>query len=242
MEQKTRRIAVIGDVHGCINTLKALIAQLPIDAEVCMVGDLIDRGPGSAEVIEFVHSKGYLCVTGNHEDMMLSSLRPSMGKFDVNYFALRDWIYNGGGEALSSYNLTNYDYDAYDHSVQLKNHTSWLSNLPTFIEFPDVKNKDGRYLTVSHSSMHEVWDDRHEKMNQYGKSIKDIIMWNRFIIKKDIPGVYNIFGHTPIEEAKITDHYANVDTGAVYKNIEGGGVLTALMFPDMIVYTQNNID
>ena len=44
-------IYVIGDVHGCYRSLLALIEQLPhkFDSKICFVGDLIDRGPASAD-------------------------------------------------------------------------------------------------------------------------------------------------------------------------------------------------
>ena len=60
---------IIGDVHGCYKTLIALIEKLPKDRNITFVGDLIDRGPGSKDVVEFVRKNNYRCVRGNHEDM-----------------------------------------------------------------------------------------------------------------------------------------------------------------------------
>ena len=48
---------IIGDVHGCYNTLMELIAKLPKDAKLCFVGDLIDRGPNSKDVVEGEHTE-----------------------------------------------------------------------------------------------------------------------------------------------------------------------------------------
>ena len=52
-------IYIIGDVHGCYRSLLALIEQLPrkFDSKICFVGDLIDRGPASADVVEFVRAR-----------------------------------------------------------------------------------------------------------------------------------------------------------------------------------------
>ena len=47
-------IYLIGDVHGCYKTMIALIEKLPKDAEICFLGDLIDRGQNSASVIQYV--------------------------------------------------------------------------------------------------------------------------------------------------------------------------------------------
>jgi len=48
------QIYLIGDVHGCYKTLCALIDRLPrgADSKICFVGDLIDRGNGSFEVVQ----------------------------------------------------------------------------------------------------------------------------------------------------------------------------------------------
>jgi serine/threonine protein phosphatase 1 len=63
---------VIGDVHGGFDTLIKLIEKLPND-NICFVGDLIDRGPKSAQVVDFVIENNYDCVLGNHEELMIHS-------------------------------------------------------------------------------------------------------------------------------------------------------------------------
>lgn len=100
---------VIGDVHGCFDTLMALLNQLPHN-NICFVGDLIDRGPKSKEVIEFVMKNNFPCVMGNHEEMML---------IDVNL-----WLKNGGRETLKSFEN--------DISEEIK---EWVKTLPLIIEF-----------------------------------------------------------------------------------------------------------
>ena len=64
---------VIGDVHGHYHTLRALIDQLNVaeDDAVVMLGDLIDRGPTSAHVVDYVRSTANVhSIRGNHEQMM----------------------------------------------------------------------------------------------------------------------------------------------------------------------------
>ena len=58
---------IIGDVHGEFDSLKALKDKLPQNANLVFVGDLVDRGKKSKEVIDFVKDNNYLCVLGNHE-------------------------------------------------------------------------------------------------------------------------------------------------------------------------------
>lgn len=64
---------IIGDVHGCIHELKALWAKVSPDAQtrIIFLGDLIDRGPHSATVVNFVRDKAktheLILIQGNHE-------------------------------------------------------------------------------------------------------------------------------------------------------------------------------
>ena len=62
-------IWVIGDVHGHFNTLKLLVKKLElgVDDIVVMLGDLIDRGPTSAHVVNYVKTtKNFYCIRVNH--------------------------------------------------------------------------------------------------------------------------------------------------------------------------------
>ena len=70
---KEEQVYIIGDIHGCFETLKALIKQFPDNARVILVGDLIDRGQGSKKVIQYVIDNNIECVRGNHEVMFLEA-------------------------------------------------------------------------------------------------------------------------------------------------------------------------
>ncbi|WP_459176406.1 bis(5'-nucleosyl)-tetraphosphatase (symmetrical) ApaH [Ewingella americana] len=68
---------LIGDVHGCIDELKALLAQADFDPQhdcLWLTGDLVARGPNSLEVLRFVSSLGdsVRMVLGNHDLHLLA--------------------------------------------------------------------------------------------------------------------------------------------------------------------------
>lgn len=68
MDAKT---LVVGDVHGCLEELLALLKRAEYREgtdKLVLVGDLIDRGPDSVGVLRFIQEIGAICVRGNHED------------------------------------------------------------------------------------------------------------------------------------------------------------------------------
>ena len=68
------RIATIGDIHGCIIEFKELLNKLEwlsLD-EIWALGDLVDRGPESGQVVELCRKKGIKAVMGNHDSSLLS--------------------------------------------------------------------------------------------------------------------------------------------------------------------------
>lgn len=229
---------VIGDIHGCLLTLKALIAKFPKDQEFVFVGDLIDRGPRSAEVVKFIRENGYKTVRGNHEQMMVDAL-------DRPYMDWRVFEMNGGDKTIDNYNqLYNTPLKLRATEVmEIRDDAEWMRNLPLYLEFPDVKNDKGQMLVVSHSSLHAVWEKRNSKESNDEYIFQQHALWNRLPNIIAIDGVFNVFGHTPQEiEPRVRSCYANVDTGCCFAQYKEHGVLSAIQFPEMIIYQQENID
>jgi len=217
-------IWVIGDVHGEFEKLKNLINQLPLDANICFVGDLVDRGKNSAEVVDLIIKYKFDCVLGNHELMMIEAL--DEGEY------LDDWKLNGGNRTADSY-LKYPD-------KKLTEHLDFMSKLPYFKYYEFEGHKP---LVVSHSYIHHIW---FHKNYQYSKDTSEDILHRHMHGKKlfDRPkelqsGIYNIFGHSVIEEARITDTYAMIDTGAAYPPQKGYGKLTALHYPSLQIIESN---
>lgn len=244
---KNKSIIVVGDIHGQFETMMALFRQFPKNAKIVAVGDLIDRGPMSKEIIEHFISNKVGSVRGNHEQMLIDDFKlvESCVKRGADPRSLNSmWTEQGGRQTLDSY--TDYDMEKTDERgapertfnwKTFKEHAYWLDGLPVYLEFPEVKRKDGRHLVVSHSAIGNHWHRRGELDPQKRNNFELNVMWNRKFNIKDT-GIFNIFGHTPNDMAIIKKHWANVDTGACYE----GGHLRAIQFPEMIVYRQKNID
>jgi serine/threonine protein phosphatase 1 len=76
----------IGDVHGCFDEFKLLIANLELTDtdKVYLVWDMINKWPKSVEMLEFLyeHQDQYICVKWNHEVGFLNWLNGDMPKYD----------------------------------------------------------------------------------------------------------------------------------------------------------------
>jgi serine/threonine protein phosphatase 1 len=222
-------LIIVGDVHGCFDTLVALIDKCPKDDQFCFVGDLIDRGPQSRRVVDLILEHGWLCVMGNHERMALES--------GIGRSQYRLWMLNGGEQTRLSYDAAP-SYQA--NPQKWLDHLRWMARLPSYIEFKDIHRSDGRHLLVSHAGFHLSSDGTLDTAMRE-QVANDEVLWGREHIH-DYQQVFQVIGHTPIADGpRIEGHFANIDTGAFY-NSEPFGVLTALQFPEMRVYTQPNVD
>jgi len=96
----TSRTLAIGDVHGCNTALDTLLERVaPASADTLVfLGDLVDRGPGTKQVLDRVLELENRCrvilIMGNHEEMMLNAL---------NGLDRKLWYHFGGDEAVESY-------------------------------------------------------------------------------------------------------------------------------------------
>ena len=133
---------IIGDIHGEIRLLNQLLDQiLRFSPErIVFVGDYIDRGPYSREVIERIMSLEVETVflMGNHEMMMLNA----MADLGYGYSPIELWYNNGGEATLHSFGFTSFfnfqsDMDPrhmdffrnleMSHSIELTEHVKILA-------------------------------------------------------------------------------------------------------------------
>lgn len=123
----------IADLHGRFDLLlKAVetIYQHTPDAyyKIVTLGDYIDRGPESKDVIEYLRQQDdhFICLQGNHEAMMVETLTtPLMPGW---------WVGNGGDTTLQSYGWGGAPYSIFAYDVVPKVHVEWMQSLPLFHE------------------------------------------------------------------------------------------------------------
>lgn len=187
-------IGVIGDIHGCIKTLRAVYNKLKNETEeIYTVGDLIDRGPSSKNVVQFCIDRNIKFTKGNHEDMLIDAIEhPSEFNIFLHYK-------NGGTSTAKSYiNKPSVDdYQEYFDAVKLSGHYEYIKHLPLSFDFPKV--------LISHAGIVEGGD-------------RETILWNKTIPLQQLDKL-QIIGHTPFRSyLYYEDYYINIDTGCVYDN------------------------
>ena len=182
-------VAVIGDVHGCYQTLKELVEKIKNKypaVNIYCVGDLVDRGAHSFETIDFVIKEKIRFTIGNHDLMFYSFFKDpesQMGK---------TWIYNGAETTLKSYE---------DNMDKLEEHLSVLHKAPLFIDTEDC--------FISHAGISIAFQDKILKdiLNQPDELIKIVsadlndlksILWNRG--EQMNIGKLQVVGHTHRKE------------------------------------------
>jgi len=238
---------VVGDVHGEYTALLNLVGKTPLNSELIFVGDLIDRGSQSAQVVRFIRKHKLLCVRGNHEEMMIEYGTKFISDVENNRTLDQDnmWLKHGGKETLLSYGLISMrNQQIVTHPFikefifQFKDDIEWMKALPIYLKL-DEKHASGRTVVVSHSAIAPVWKLRDNKEAQ--KSFINTVLWGRLKPIDNEP-IFNIFGHTPQQYAIDTQkHYVNVDTGCYKKYEEGFGLLSAYCIHTGEIYSSSDL-
>ena len=215
---------IIGDVHGEYTTLLALVEKLPKDAKLVFVGDLVDRGAHSKEVIAYIRDNGHRTVMGNHEALFckyaLEFLSYLEGKIAYEEIDQR-WNRSGRFETFLSYGLVELSKEGkftvineQQRNEVLRKDIAWMRSKPIYMEL-DATHASAKPVVVSHSNISKVWNIRNEKEKR--REFFQTTLWTREHELDDEVQIFNVFGHTPQGfEPKITEHYACVDTGCCF--------------------------
>jgi serine/threonine protein phosphatase 1 len=225
MAEADRRRLFIGDVHGHYHGLIRLIdAIAPAgDDQIYFLGDLIDRGPASCQVVELVRAKGYQCLLGNHEQLMLNAF-PSASAHQASLFA---WFYCGGRDTMASYQE--------QESSLLLEHVAWMRSLPLYLDLGDVwlvhAGVNPSMLLQDQTTDQFCWI-----RNQFHRSTEpyfaDKLIITGHTITFTLPGV------KPGQVAQGSG-WLDIDTGAYHPK---SGWMTALDWTEQQVYQVNVFD
>ena len=207
-----KRIFIIGDIHGCYDELVELLEETKArDPQMCVifVGDLMNKGPKSAQVVKLVREMGAYCVRGNHEEISLHEWQ----KFNTDPSTMREkfsWL----------------------HELSVDD-IEWVMELPYSIRIPSRK------IVVVHAGMVpgvEIEDQNpdhllhmrdllYDKETQSWKGFKKPQL-NSVPWASKWPGPDHVyFGHDARRKFQSYEHTTGLDTGCVY-----GGRLTGI-FP-----------
>lgn len=207
--ERPARVFAVGDIHGCADDLKVMLDFLrqeqSLGAQDLLVflGDYIDRGPKSREVIEQVLAvqrelPKTVVLKGNHEDMLLDYLGFGGESGEV-------YLENGGAEFLKSYGLHPFATRADILAALPAEHVEFFKRLELGVLLAE-------FLFV-HAGIHPS--------RALDEQSPHDLMWVRgdFTHATHSVGKTVVFGHTPFEDVMLHLPYKiGVDTGLVFGN------------------------
>lgn len=216
------RYYVVGDVHGRLDLFEALRDGIETDdaqageadSTIVLLGDLVDRGPDSAGVIEaarqWQQERKVRILAGNHEEMFLDAFE------DVE--VLRHFLKFGGRETVLSYDISREEYNGAEvEEVQALMHRSIPAEHREFIAGFEECVQAGDYLFV-HAGI--------DPLRPLEEQRRHDMLWirDRFLRHTEPHPHMVVHGHTIAEKIDERSNRIGIDTGA-YKS----GRLTALV-------------
>jgi serine/threonine protein phosphatase 1 len=207
----------VGDIHGRSDLLDVFLDYVrDTQTTIVILGDLIDRGPNCAGVLDRVKQllddpeswglQAFYCLRGNHEQLFLDAAEGRMGDLQL-------WIQNGG--------------NASGQVHEMLKHTDWIEKLPLYMTIGDT--------LYCHAGIYPGKDPAPYTQT---RTLREQLMWMRepFLSKGPMFSLWNprlrrcVHGHSCyLDDARIgtvnvsdTGDRIDIDTAAVYS-----GVLTS---------------
>lgn len=200
-----RKLFIVGDVHGCFNEFLKLLEKINYHKKkhrLILVGDIINRGPQSFDMLKWVKKEGVEVVLGNHEQAFIRGVQKNR--------PLRPILEQLRKEMRQS----------------IKEWVSWVSSWPLYIEEEDfiivhaglVPGEHPRHSDPDCLMNIRTWDRK-------GKDIKDETNppWYTFYKERKLV----IYGHWAKQGLKIRNNTIGLDSGCVY-----GGSLSGVFLPE----------
>lgn len=200
---------VCGDIHGCFDELEATLARLRFDPAVdrlISVGDLIDRGPRSADALQYLQQPWLHAVMGNHEQMAALALVTG------DKMMWTRWWSNGGGWAMETADEV---LNALVHAIE---------TLPLAIE---LQTGHGDPVVITHAELPEQpWAQTRARLLQLperlladdNQPLVQFLLWQRQGVlqqqRHSIAGVRHAFyGHNVVRELTTLGNRSYIDLG-----------------------------
>lgn len=208
------RIYAVGDIHGRFDRLEELYARIaadspgspPVRSIEIFLGDYVDRGPQSREVLDWLIGSQpvcdeRICLLGNHETLLLGALATPQ--------SMPHWLANGGFETLASYSRVSASAlrqmtlgEAWTtlHRSLPAAHADFLGSLPRSVRVDE-------YLFVHAGVRPGV---------AFAEQDPEDLVWIRqpFLSSDEDFGAVVVHGHTPVGQPEALRNRINVDTGA----------------------------
>jgi serine/threonine protein phosphatase 1 len=222
-------IYAIGDIHGYLNKLQDQHALIAADmaahgtGPIVHVGDLVDRGPDSRGVIQYLidgiaAGQDWLVLKGNH-DRMFSGFLDDVNHHDVGLRRDLSWLHPrlGGGATLNSYGVQNASdrpmapVHAEAVAAVPAAHRAFLAGLPALIRRGDA--------VFVHAGIRPGI--------ALDMQVEDDLVWIRdgFLSDPVSHGPLIVHGHTVVDHPTHYGNRVNIDSGAAY----GGPLSTAVI-------------
>lgn len=202
------RDLLVGDLHGHLGKFRANLAAIGFDPardRVFCCGDMVDRGPDSAEVLGLLAEPWFRAIRGNHETMGLLWARHGSGGVDTGMFAI-----NGGGWMIGMTPAERLPYaDAFEA-------------LPVAIEL----ETDAGLVGLVHAECPLAdWAELRRALTDEAlpaaqlTPLVDTLLWGRgradSLDCSEVAGVLAVVvGHTPVERVTSLGNTVYIDTGA----------------------------
>ena len=212
------RVYAVGDVHGCDQRLAALHRQVADDLArrptarplLVHLGDYVDRGPDSANVVRRLAEAPVLagcplvCLRGNHEQMLIDALTGDAGN-------MRDWLGNGAEATLRSWQTS-------ARRTQAEWRAAVGPDLAFLEQLPFTHQVDG-YVFVHAGLRPMVRMDQQSEHDMLW--VRDAFLRWTGPVLPEAPDMAVVHGHTPVKRPEVVGMRIGIDTGAV-----AGGALT----------------
>ena len=208
-----RRIYAVGDIHGCADLLSLLFDRIDNDLQTrpiaepiqVLLGDYIDRGSSSRQVIEMLIARqrhhNLVLLKGNHEDCAL--------QFLGNPTSLSRWRNIGGLNTVRSYgvNPARSDDSKSQHEVAAALIQSMPESHRRFLQGLAVSFSCGDFF-FAHAGVRPGVPLQEQSQHD--------LLWIRdeFLLYEEDFGKIVVHGHTPAQEPEIRANRINIDTGA----------------------------